>query len=76
MDIFPLAIAAQPIVVQDVAPAETFGSVAAALKALSATAETVFSKIENRCADDRARLAVLNERIAKAKGRIAQMAGE
>ncbi len=76
MDIFPVALAAQPIVVQDVAPAETFGSVAAALKALSLTAETVFSRIENRVADERARLAVLNDRIGKAKTRIGQMTGE
>lgn len=63
------------VVVQDVAPAETFGSVAAALKALSVTADVIFSRVENRVADERARLAVINARIAGAKARIQSMAG-
>lgn len=75
MDIFPSALVAQPVVVQDVAPAETFGSVAAALKALSVTADVIFSRVENRVADERARLAVINARIARAKARIQSMAG-
>jgi len=61
--------------VQDVAPTETFGSIAAALKALTLTTDAVFSKIENRVADERARLGVLNERIARARTRIQQMTG-
>lgn len=64
------------VVVQDVAPAETFGSVAAALKALSVTADVIFSRVENRVADERARLAAINARITRAKTRIQSMAGE
>ena len=70
-----LVSAAPAVVVQDVAPAEAFGSVAAALKALSATTDAVFSKIEHRVADERSRLSSLNDRLTRARERIRQMTG-
>jgi hypothetical protein len=63
-----------PLVFQDHSTEDTFGGIAAALKALLAATEEVFGRIEARAARERLRLANINARLARCRDKTALVA--